>query len=169
MPTLVSSQVYIFLWSVAGGAAIGFLYDLFRIKRKAVKTGTLLTYLEDFLYWILVALVMLSVVYYSNDGEMRGYIFLGTAIGVVLYALILSRPVVASAMLVIKLIYTIFTTLWKVISFPVKVLLKILAVPARFIARKSLAAGRKVKRSGRSVLSRAAIGRKIFRNARKKI
>ena len=56
---------------------IAFIFDLFRIKRKAVETGNLLTYIEDLLYWIIAALVMFAVVYLANEGELRGYIFLG--------------------------------------------------------------------------------------------
>jgi hypothetical protein len=32
-------------------------------------------YVEDFFYWIIAALVMFAIVYLSNDGELRGYIF----------------------------------------------------------------------------------------------
>lgn len=169
MPTIVSSQVHIFLWSVLGGAAIGFIYDLFRIKRKTVKTGALFTWLEDFLYWVLVALIMFLLVYYSNDGEIRGYIFLGTAIGVVLYALLLSKSVIKTSMFIIHLIGKICRTLWKVISYPVKILLKILRVPGRFIAKKTSAASRRVKRSGKTVFARASNWGRIFKHIRKKI
>lgn len=169
MPTSISNQAHIFLWAVAGGMAIGFVYDLFRIKRKAVKTGALFTYLEDFLYWVIVALIMLSVVYLSNDGEIRGYIFLGTVIGVILYTLLLSRIVIKLSIGAIKLLWRVLSTIWKIVIYPIKIILKILAVPGRFLSKKARAAFRKVKRSGKLTLSKAAIWRRIFRNARKKI
>src|SRR5690606_25064669 len=37
----VSEQVIDFLWATASGMAIAFIYDLFRIFRKAVKTGSI--------------------------------------------------------------------------------------------------------------------------------
>ena len=51
-----------------GGMLIAFIYDLFRVKRKTIRTKTLGVVIEDFLFWILAALVMFSVVYYSNEG-----------------------------------------------------------------------------------------------------
>jgi len=65
---------------------IAFIYDAFRIKRRAVKTSALVTYIEDIIYWIIVSIIMFAVVYYSNEGEIRGYLFLGTILGAVLYA-----------------------------------------------------------------------------------
>jgi spore cortex biosynthesis protein YabQ len=148
---------------------IGFIYDLFRIKRKAIKTGTVITYLEDFFYWILVSLIMFSVVYYSNDGEIRGYNFIGTILGIVLYSLLLSKIVINSSMFVIRVICRVFTTVWRILIFPFKVLMKALAVPGRFLAKKTTLACKKARRSGRTMLSKANIWHRIFRNSRKKI
>lgn len=148
---------------------IGFTYDIFRIKRKAIRTGTLLTYLEDFLYWIIVALIMFSVVYFSNDGEIRGFIFLGTVIGVILYVLLLSKLVIKVSIAFIKLVYRIIVTVWKIITYPIKILVRILSIPGRFITRKTTTVCRRVRRSGKTILSKAALWHRIFKNARKKI
>ena len=60
---------------------IAFIYDVFRI-RKAIRTSNIIVYFEDFIYWILVALV-LFVVYISNEGELRGYLIVGAIIGII--------------------------------------------------------------------------------------
>ncbi|HOQ00346.1 MAG TPA: spore cortex biosynthesis protein YabQ [Acetivibrio clariflavus] len=31
---------------------IAFIYDIFRIRRKTIKSGNLIVYFEDFIYWI---------------------------------------------------------------------------------------------------------------------
>ncbi|MDF2523533.1 MAG: hypothetical protein K0R31_1174, partial [Clostridiales bacterium] len=135
MPITVSSQAYVFLWSVIGGMAIAFIYDLFRIKRKTIRTINFLTHIEDLVYWILVALIMFAVVYYSNEGEIRGYIFIGTLIGVILYTLIFSRMVMTSFLFIIGIVKKVFNFIWKIISFPFNVLFKLLAIPIKAIYR----------------------------------
>lgn len=169
MPVSVSTQALIFIQSVAGGIIIAFIYDLFRIKRKAVRSRTISIYIEDFLFWILVALVMFGVVYRSNDGEVRGYIFLGTFIGLVLYMLLLSRVVMKVSLKIIEIAVKVFKILWRVVSYPFRILYRILRVPLGFLLRGLRRGWKQTRRMGRRRLSRLSMGRKIFKNARKKI
>lgn len=166
---LVASQAYIFLWSVVGGIAIAFIYDLFRIRRKAVRVGNILTYLEDLLYWLLVAVIIFGIIYFSNDGELRGYNFIGTALGVILYILLFSKIVMASAMFIISIIVKIFKLIWFVTSYPFKLLFRFLMIPARFMSKQVSKSAVGIKRAGRNRFSKIAIWRKMFKNIRKKI
>lgn len=169
MTVSVSSQAYIFLCSVAGGAVIALIYDIFRILRKAVKTGSLFTFVEDIIFWILVAVVMFATVYFSNEGELRSYIFLGTLLGVILYALLLSKAIMNSSLFIINIVKSIFRFLWRVLSFPFRIILKLLAVPGRAAAKYAGKSLKNVRRAGRNRLSKAAFWRKAFKNIRKKI
>ncbi len=47
---LIVEQVYIFLYAILAGAIAAFLYDILRIKRRAIKTGVIFVGLEDILY-----------------------------------------------------------------------------------------------------------------------
>ncbi len=169
MTETVGTQAYVFLWAVMGGAVIAFLFDIFRIFRKAFKTGNLLIYIEDIIFWISVAFIMFTVVYISNDGELRSYIFLGTALGVILYALLLSRAVMLCSDLILKILGIIFRALYTAVSFPFKLLFKGLSVPAAAAGRMTARAARGVRQVGRSRLSRARIYRRMIKNKRKKI
>lgn len=166
---LVASQAYIFLWSVVGGIAIAFIYDLFRIRRKAVKAGNFFTYLEDLFYWLLVAVIIFAIIFLSNDGELRGYNFLGTALGVILYILLFSKAVMASALFIINIVTKIFKLVWFVVSYPVKLIYRLFMIPARFAARHMNKSAVEIKRVGRNRLSKTMIWRKMFKNIRKKI
>ena len=169
MMVSVSSQAYVFLCSVVSGVVIALVYDVFRILRKSIKTGSLFTYIEDLLFWILVAIVMFATVYYSNEGELRSYIFLGTLLGVILYALLLSKTIMNSSLFIIRIVRGVFRFLWMVLSFPLKVVIRFLAIPGRAAARYAENSLKNVKRTGRNRLSKAAIWRKAFKNIRKKI
>ncbi|MDP4095041.1 MAG: spore cortex biosynthesis protein YabQ [Bacillota bacterium] len=168
MQVSVSSQVYVFLFSLLGGAIISFIYDLFRIKRKAIKTGTLGMLLEDTLYWIIVTIVIFFIVYLSNDGELRGYIFIGVILGVILYLLLLSKFVIGSALIVLRLLYRVFKFIWMIISYPFRILFKILGIPTGFMKTNIRKAYKRTRTAGRNELAKAKMWRKIIRSRRKK-
>lgn len=169
MQVSVGTQAYIFCCSAAGGVLIAFIYDVFRVKRKAVKTGRLAICLEDILYWFIVAVIMLALVYYSNDGEVRGFTFLGVACGIAIYILLFSRIVLKSLLFIARTAYRVLRFVFIVVTYPLKLIFKILAVPAGFFAGHF---GRALKKGGRAAsntLARASLQRKLFKNMRKKI
>lgn len=169
MTVSVSAQAFTFLCSVLGGVAIAVIYDIFRITRKAFKTGSVVTYIEDLVFWLLVAVVMFTMVYYSNEGELRGYLFLGTLLGVVFYALLLSKPVMDSSMFIINILRKIFKAVYFTVSYPFKLLFRLLAVPLRISRRLAGKSLQGIRKTGRNRLAGAAIWRRAFKNMRKKI
>lgn len=114
---------------------MAFLYDVIRIKRRAIKTNTIIVGLEDILFWLIAAIFVFLTVYSSNDGQMRGFIFIGNILGVVLYLSLLSRLVIASSMMVINFLKKLFIFVWKVICWPIKLIFKILSVPVIFMGK----------------------------------
>lgn len=169
MPISVKNQVYVFLWSAVGGALIALIYDLFRIKRRAVKTGILAIYFEDLVYWIIVAVVMFAVVYHSNEGEIRGYIFIGTVLGVTLYTLFFSKLVMKSAIFIIRIVVKVLKVLWGILTYPFRLIFKILSYPAKPVARVVQKTYRSMRIFGKNRMTKAKIWRKHFKNIRKKI
>jgi spore cortex biosynthesis protein YabQ len=169
MTISVSAQAFTFLCSVIGGIAIALIYDIFRIKRKAFKTGKFMTYVEDLLFWLLVAIVMFSMVYYSNEGELRSYLFLGAFIGVIFYALLFSKAVMNSSLFIINILRKIFKAVFFIVSYPIKLLFRLLAIPLRISRRFAGRSLRSIRKTGRNRLASTAIWRRAFKNMRKKI
>lgn len=165
----VSAQAYVFLCTIVGGMAIALVYDVFRIFRKAVKTGSVVTYVQDLLYWLIVALIMFLTIYYSNEGELRVYLFIGAFLGVVLYALLFSRIIMGSSLFIIKMVAEVIKALIFVISYPVRLILRFMEVPARKLARTARKSMRKARSNGRVRLSKLMFFKKTFKNIRKKI
>ncbi len=165
----VSAQAYVFLCTIAGGMAIALVYDIFRIFRRAIKTGRMVTNLEDLLYWLIVVFIMFLTIHYSNDGELRIYLFIGAFIGIVLYALLFSRIIMGSSLFIIKIVTNVIKALIFVISYPVRLILKIIAAPARKLARTALKFIRKTRCSSKVRLSKRTFFKKMFRNITKKI
>lgn len=133
---LIVDQVYIFLYAILGGAIVAFLYDVLRIKRRAIRTGVIMVSLEDILYWFVAAIFLFITVYNSNSGEMRGYILIGNVIGVILYESIFSRIIIASSVRVINFTKRILIFVLKIMSYPFRLIFKLLIVPISFILKQ---------------------------------
>jgi len=74
-----------------------------------------------------------------------------------------------SALFIIKIVCRVFSSIWMVVSYPFKLIFKLFAIPARFLAKTSRKTLKGARQIGRSRLSKVAIWKKMFRNIRKKI
>jgi spore cortex biosynthesis protein YabQ len=133
----VSSQAYAFILSVAGGMVIALVYDAFRVFRKAVKTGRIVTNVQDLLYWLIVSVIMFLTLFFSNDGELRAYLFVGAFLGVVLYTLLFSKIVMGSSLFIIRIATTVVKAMVRFISIPVKCIIKYIKRMRENIKKKS--------------------------------
>ena len=115
---MVQNQAYLFLVFSLTGVVIGVLFDFFRILRRTIKTGNIVTYIQDILFWVLTGILILYNIWYFNNGEIRIYMFLGIIIGVLIYMLTLSN-------IFVKLFTKIFRTTIKVLEIPFKTIITI--------------------------------------------
>lgn len=133
----VSSQVYVFLYTVAGGIAIAFIYDWFRLARRVIKTNNFIIQIQDLAFWLIVALLLFFLLFLTNDGEIRGYVFLGTIIGAALYFLLLSRLFMAISLFIVRIIARLLNILITVSLFPIKIVWKLSRGPVGNVGRKT--------------------------------
>ena len=110
---MVQNQAYLFLVFSLTGVVIGVLFDFFRILRRTIKTGNIVTYIQDILFWVLTGILVLYNIWYFNNGEIRVYMFLGIIIGVLIYMSTLSN-------IFVKLFTKILSTIIKVLEIPFK-------------------------------------------------
>lgn len=94
------------------GILIGILFDFFRILRRSFKTADVITYLQDILFWILAGFILLFSIFKFNHGEIRSYLFLGIALGLLFYMFTLSK-------FIIKYVVVIITKIKKIVSYPI--------------------------------------------------
>lgn len=117
----MENQAYLFGIFILNGFLIGLLFDVFRILRKSFKTADFITYLEDICFWIMTGFIILYSVFKFNNGELRGFIFIGILCGVLTYMLIFSK-------IFIKVNLFIINSLKKIIYF-------VIVVPVLFISK----------------------------------
>lgn len=97
------------------GITIGIVFDIFRILRKSFKTLDFITYIQDFIFWLLTGIILLFSIFTFNYGELRGYIFVGIAIGIILYILIFSKYI-------IKIVSSVIIFIKNIFSYPIKII-----------------------------------------------
>ncbi len=66
-------ELTVFGGAGAAGVLAAFLYDLFRLKRRLIKTGAIVIHIEDVLYWIIATVIIFLASYVVSSGETRFY------------------------------------------------------------------------------------------------
>jgi len=138
----VRNELWIFLWSICGGIALGFVFDIFRIKRRIIKTGKILISVEDLLYWVFAAVLFFLTLYISNEGQMRGFSIIGSILGAVFYIAAISPAVLKVSVAVIAAIKKGVMFLVKIIMWPVNLLVKLFK-PIFILIGKCIGSGSK--------------------------
>lgn len=128
MAISATHQALVFSLCIAGGFILGVLFDIFRIIRRAVNAGNVVTGVLDFLFWVLAAVLVFGTIFIINNGEVRAYEFLALALGLVLYFVCISRAFVRFSLFLIKWTKKIVTAVCRILFFPVKWILKALRV-----------------------------------------
>lgn len=146
MDTYIQDQLYIFLSTLYGGIAIGFLYDIYRIFRYYFKPNKVLTFIEDFIFWIIISIISITVLLYTNWGEIRGYVFLGFFSGAFLYLKLLSKIIVSTLVWITNGIISVTKQVFRIISFPFRLLMSKLYQPYVKFKSNANKLTRKIKR-----------------------
>lgn len=95
--TSVDVQVATLLVMVLLGSAVGFAYDLYRGLRRTAVRSRWATAVGDVLFWALATGFVFRGLVFGNGGELRMYVFVGTAAGLYLYFLLASATVLSAA------------------------------------------------------------------------
>lgn len=90
----IQAQVLFLITAFLLGFLIGFLFDIYRRLRKTISPGPLVTFIGDLGFWVLVTIVTFSLLYKVNFAQVRGYLFLGLGIGLIIYFSFISRHVI---------------------------------------------------------------------------
>lgn len=151
-------EVTVFLSAMGSGAAAGFIYDLFRLKRRALKTKAFLIGLEDVIFWVITAVLMFITAYFSSEGEVRLYFLFAAFIGVLIYYWVFSNWVIQ-----------ILTFLVKVILWPFAFLIRVLKPPAKWVCQVAGCGAEKARKKLQLTQTRLNRRMKSIRHIMRKI
>lgn len=134
---MLINQTLLFLIFTINGVLIGIIFDIFRISRKTIKTSDFVTYIEDFLFWIITSIILLYSIFTYNNGELRFFMFLAVILGFLLYLFTISSYLIKINVKIINLVKKVFLKIFEIIYNPFikvfKILKKIIIKPILFI------------------------------------
>ena len=113
------NQAYLFLIFIINGILIGIIFDIFRILRRSFKTSNLITSIEDVLFWIISAMLVLYSIFEFNNGQFRLYIFIGIFLGIAIYMLFFSRYIIKVSVKIVDFLKKISSFLFKIFYYPI--------------------------------------------------
>ena len=141
MNQVTINQAYLFLVFILNGILIGVIFDIFRILRRSFNTPNIITYIEDAIFWTLSALSVLYTLFVFNNGEIRGYIFIGLFLGIIVYMLFFSKTIIKVSVNILLFLKRIVCSVLKIIVYPIKVVFAFIQntfiVPAKYLYKKS--------------------------------
>lgn len=122
------NQAYLFLIFLLNGIFIGITFDIFRILRKSFNTPNFITYIEDILFWIISALIVMYSLFVFNNGLFRAYIFIGILLGIAIYMLFFSKIIINISVKIILFIKKIVLFGLKIIAYPINLVYKFINI-----------------------------------------
>ena len=120
------NQIYLLLVFIGSGFLIGIFFDIFRILRKSFKTPDIITYLEDFLFWIITGIYLIFIFFKFSFGQIRLFMFASLIFGFVVYILTISKVFINFNVKIITILKKIISKIFKVILYPFEFLIKLL-------------------------------------------
>ena len=113
---------------VLSGNVLGVVFDAYRVVSREVRLHRFVLSLLDLLYWLAAAVLVFRVLYETNLGEVRLFVFLGLLFGISMYFAFFSR-------------WTILAVRWSIemfrrlVRFTIKMFDLLIIRPIRFLIR----------------------------------
>ncbi len=114
----LSTQTRSFLLSLGFGLIIGILYDVLRIVRILLSFSKIATFVTDFLFSVLSAVMTFLFCLSVTNGEVRLYIILGEFIGFSVFYLSFGTVAVKFSEKTVKKIFNVFRKFFRFIFSP---------------------------------------------------
>ena len=110
---MIQNQTYVFLSCILVGIILAIIFDVFRILRRKGNTPNYIVYIQDVLYWIIVTIIIVMSAFIINDGELRGYMFIGYIIGAVIYIVTFSTYILKFVGKILDFLEEIFDKMYR--------------------------------------------------------
>ncbi len=130
----VEVQVGWFATALLTGFVLALGYDILRTLHLLIRQKKALTAVEDVVYWLAAAAVVVWLVRKMTAGEVRGYLLLGVLLGMGLYAMIISPIFFAFACRLCTLIRQVLQFLFLAVSMPFRLVWSLAKAFGRFWA-----------------------------------
>ena len=124
----------VFLNSFFVGFVVGFLYDLFRMRRmlccpkniRIQKINNIIVFIEDVVFFIITSIVVCVFMFYINHGRARGLAIFIMLCGFIVYQKTVGKAVIYLYLRIILLFKFIFAKIYLIFLKPLLIILKLL-------------------------------------------
>lgn len=128
----ISQQTALFLLSVVLGAALGVVYDCFRVFRivfpPAAKNAAVVV--EDIIFWLIYGFCVFCYSAVLARGQVRFFIVVGSLIGFVLYIVTIGNAVTGVIRRIVTAVYNVLRKVYSCIIEPFVKILRIICQKA---------------------------------------
>ena len=131
MNATVLQEFMLLLIDLAIGVGIGFMFDCYRVLRRLLKPGWLVTQLADFFFWVCCALLTFRVFFVVTGGAVNFYNLLFIPIGTALYLKLASRSVQRPLLLIFRQIGRLLLFLFQAFCRLIRLLWLAVILPFR--------------------------------------
>jgi spore cortex biosynthesis protein YabQ len=119
-------QFFTLFMMFCSGLALGTIFDISRVLSGKLRVPRFILPLVDILYWIVATILVFWLLMYSNEGQVRVFVFLGIGIGICFYFALLSNWIIWLLLLGIRITIALFRFAQKMVElFLIKPLLGI--------------------------------------------
>ncbi len=125
-----TQQFYTFLLAIALGAVYCLAYDIVRFTFSGYKSGGLVVFLVDVLYFLIIGVTTFVFFVLLCKGVIRVYVFIGIGIGFFIFRLLLSPLIRCILKCIEKFIKILFSLIMKPIEWLISLLGKLFEVIA---------------------------------------
>lgn len=139
---MVLEQVTAFALTISLGLLAGFIYDFYRALRRSLRLKRAGSFLGDLLFWLTLTVFVFGMLILINAGEVRFYVILGMALGALVYFSLFSRLGYGAILLFFRFfskaffyLVSLLNSLWRIVTFPFRMILPALVGPVAFFAR----------------------------------
>lgn len=135
-------QFFTLFTMFASGLGLGGLFDLYRVLSWQLRIARWVKSVLDIIYWVVATILVFQVLYYSNQGQIRLFVFLGILIGITFYFALISTYMIKFILWIIRLIKRwVQIAIWlfeMLVITPILVLYKIVIIFAGFLLAISI-------------------------------
>ena len=131
----IKLQLINLLYSAVLGGFYCLLYDIFRAIRMTVKCSDIAVFIQDILYWSILAPITFCYLMIATNGQIRGYIILGIIIGFIFVRYTVSFILIKIYSLILKGLIWLFSVFTRIKSAVFNRILQIFDDFTKFIKK----------------------------------
>ncbi|MFD2611537.1 spore cortex biosynthesis protein YabQ [Paenibacillus gansuensis] len=132
------TQFYTFAMMALSGVLLGVVYDAYRVVCRELRLPRWVLSLMDLVYWVFSCIFVFRVLYASNQGEIRLFVFLGLVLGVLFYFWLIGSITVRIVLWLIQVVRALLRFGAKcfriLILMPLRALYKLIVILLGFLA-----------------------------------